>query len=393
MLKKLLLSLILASTVQGKVVTVGTGKQFISVNYAVRGSVPLKEDLYVLVEMPTGSISGSDGVDPAIIGGFNGYKVIIRGFKHIPVATAYVEDESVLDWDGASYQESYVNIKGKEGVEGRTDFHTTLYYAKDHLGSTRMAVTVDNHSPQEINAYYSYGNLRNIQSTSVPIRDKFTGKELDTELGFFYFGARYYNADLGIWISPDPLRQYSSSYTYSGNNPGNIIDHDGRAGFFAAKGGDAKIGTGLSGYGCTGQEGTGYFAGGGNLSMGSFSLSTGFTGPGNGNYTLGASAGLGWTAGLTTANSAEDFAGISRSFGLEAGFLGDLSIQIGYGGKTGDFSLSVSAGVGGGLAATQWNTEKSVGKTTWSSVEAPSRLLNYISNNAADASSVAIKNP
>jgi RHS repeat-associated protein len=34
---------------------------------------------------------------------------------------------------------------------------------------------------------------------------RFTGKEYDAQVGLHYFGARYYSAHLGRWLSPDPL--------------------------------------------------------------------------------------------------------------------------------------------------------------------------------------------
>jgi RHS repeat-associated protein len=38
---------------------------------------------------------------------------------------------------------------------------------------------------------------------------KFTGKELDKETGLYYFGARYYDARVGRWVSADPaLEKY-----------------------------------------------------------------------------------------------------------------------------------------------------------------------------------------
>ncbi|MGM0635085.1 MAG: RHS repeat domain-containing protein [Bacteroidota bacterium] len=60
---------------------------------------------------------------------------------------------------------------------------------------------------------------------------KFTGKELDEETGFYYFGARYYQPKWSIWLSVDPLAEkYSSwsSYNYTMNNPINLIDPDGK---------------------------------------------------------------------------------------------------------------------------------------------------------------------
>ncbi|MBD3346742.1 MAG: hypothetical protein GF401_16930, partial [Chitinivibrionales bacterium] len=42
-----------------------------------------------------------------------------------------------------------------------------------------------------------------------------------------YFGARYYDADIGRWTSVDPVQQYMDSYLYGGNSPINRIDPDG----------------------------------------------------------------------------------------------------------------------------------------------------------------------
>jgi RHS repeat-associated protein len=58
----------------------------------------------------------------------------------------------------------------------------------------------------------------------------FSAKERDLETGYSYFGARYYNATLSIWLSVDPMaheRSWLSPYNYCLHNPLGRIDLDG----------------------------------------------------------------------------------------------------------------------------------------------------------------------
>lgn len=58
----------------------------------------------------------------------------------------------------------------------------------------------------------------------------FAAKERDTETGLSYFGSRYYNSDLSIWLSVDPrAAKYPSlsPYAYCANNPIKLIDPNG----------------------------------------------------------------------------------------------------------------------------------------------------------------------
>ena len=60
---------------------------------------------------------------------------------------------------------------------------------------------------------------------------KFSGKELDDETGYSYFGARYYDPNISIWLSVDPLAdKYPtlSAYVYTANNPIMLVDPNGR---------------------------------------------------------------------------------------------------------------------------------------------------------------------
>ena len=59
----------------------------------------------------------------------------------------------------------------------------------------------------------------------------FTGKERDSETGFSYFGARYYDSDLMTgWLSVDPMADdflYISPYNYCNWNPVKLKDPNG----------------------------------------------------------------------------------------------------------------------------------------------------------------------
>ena len=62
-------------------------------------------------------------------------------------------------------------------------------------------------------------------------RYTFAAKELDDETRYSYFGARYYDSDLSVWLTVDPMaRKYAgvSPYAYSLNNPIVFKDPDGR---------------------------------------------------------------------------------------------------------------------------------------------------------------------
>lgn len=55
----------------------------------------------------------------------------------------------------------------------------------------------------------------------------FNAKEFDEETGLYYYGARYYDPRISLWISTDPKQESYfafSSYVYCGNNPLIYID-------------------------------------------------------------------------------------------------------------------------------------------------------------------------
>ena len=68
-----------------------------------------------------------------------------------------------------------------------------------------------------------------------------TGKERDSETGFSYFGARYYDSDLMTgWLSVDPMADKYPSlspYAYCGWNPVRLVDPDGEDIYYFDKSG------------------------------------------------------------------------------------------------------------------------------------------------------------
>jgi RHS repeat-associated protein len=78
-----------------------------------------------------------------------------------------------------------------------------------------------------INAYFRPSKR---PENTVIFRPKSTGKEKDAETGYHYFGARYYNSDLSLWLSVDPMSDKYPSlspYNYCAWNPMKLVDPDG----------------------------------------------------------------------------------------------------------------------------------------------------------------------
>ncbi|MDD4793222.1 MAG: RHS repeat-associated core domain-containing protein [Firmicutes bacterium] len=56
-----------------------------------------------------------------------------------------------------------------------------------------------------------------------------TGKPFDEGTGLYYFGARYYDPEVGRFTSSDPAKDGLNWYGYADGNPLVFVDPDGRA--------------------------------------------------------------------------------------------------------------------------------------------------------------------
>lgn len=127
---------------------------------------------------------------------------------------------------------------------------TTYYFLTDHLGSVDVVMDEEG-NVVERRDYKPYGaeRLHIEESDEQDEAYGFTGKEIDDETGLHYYGARYYDSEIGRFISIDPLvldeaiktnanlrsvlrnPQKLNAYTYVLNNPLLFIDPFGESEF------------------------------------------------------------------------------------------------------------------------------------------------------------------
>src|SRR5690606_27748080 len=115
----------------------------------------------------------------------------------------------------------------------------------DHLGSSSY-ITDNFGRPSHYYEYLPFGELmtehnqskyyidpyptQNMDSYNNPY--KFNAKEMDKETGMYYYGARYYDPRISIFVCVDPLAEgfpAIGGYVYTLNNPINLVDPTGMA--------------------------------------------------------------------------------------------------------------------------------------------------------------------
>ena len=113
--------------------------------------------------------------------------------------------------------------------------NTSEIYHTDHLGSSTY-LTDNFGRPSHYYETLPFGEMmvEHNQSASVPSgigydnKYKFNGKELDDATGMYYYGARYYDPRISIFVSVDPLaEQTMTPYQYVHNNPIMFTDPTG----------------------------------------------------------------------------------------------------------------------------------------------------------------------
>jgi RHS repeat-associated protein len=104
-------------------------------------------------------------------------------------------------------------------------------YHSDHLGSSSFLTDASGDPTQHLQ-YLPFGEnfIEQRVTTDYYTPYTFSAKERDLETGYSYFGARYYDADISIWLSVDPLADKypsMSAFMYCAGNPVMLVDPDG----------------------------------------------------------------------------------------------------------------------------------------------------------------------
>jgi RHS repeat-associated protein len=66
------------------------------------------------------------------------------------------------------------------------------------------------------------------ENGTVSFKAWFTGKQVDSDTGPYYFNARWYDAELGRFVTEDAARDGTNWYDYCRDNPLKYSDPDGR---------------------------------------------------------------------------------------------------------------------------------------------------------------------
>ncbi len=114
-----------------------------------------------------------------------------------------------------------------------------FFYHPDHLGSSSFITNLEGEVVQHIE-YVPFGEVfieerNNVWNTPY----LFNAKEFDEETGMYYYGARYYEPRLSLWMSTDPLEEeYPNIITYGfcHNNPVVLVDPDGMGDYYNKNG-------------------------------------------------------------------------------------------------------------------------------------------------------------
>lgn len=135
---------------------------------------------------------------------------------------------TVLRSYGWDQQNPYATAPLFQRVDG-----AYYYYHNDHQGTPWRVTNRAGAVVWSASRYGAYGQATVAAGSQIEQPWRFPGQYLDAESGLHYNLRRYYDPEIGRYISEDPLRFASSSnlYAYAENSPQNFIDPTGEVAF------------------------------------------------------------------------------------------------------------------------------------------------------------------
>ncbi len=145
-----------------------------------------------------------------------------------------VTGEVLYEEENREYME-YVYVLGKHfaRVDGDldTDERQTYFYHTDHLGSA-VLVTDEVGNTVWSTEYTPFGRI-GMEEGILNKAAKFTGKDLDEDTGLYYYNARWYDQEIGRFVTEDTYKgditrpQTLNFYNYVLGNPLKYVDPTG----------------------------------------------------------------------------------------------------------------------------------------------------------------------
>ena len=141
--------------------------------------------------------------------------------KGLPLHAHVKQDYCSLFHDGLRIDEK---LRSKNGT-------TVRYFLTDHLGSTEALADATG-AIVSSTSYDSFGN----STSNIATTYRYTGREYDADTGLYYYRNRWYDPEIGRFISEDPIGFAGGDvnlYRYVWNSPYNFTDPYGENPFLA----------------------------------------------------------------------------------------------------------------------------------------------------------------
>ena len=168
-------------------------------------------------------------------------QVIKDNYKFFDVPYNGTDNDNYADGEGfccndGSMEAAIIRTKAQARAVAKSfkdpDNYENLqfFYHPDHLGSSSFITNLEGEVVQHIE-YVPFGEVFIEERNGVwNTPYLFNAKEFDEETGMYYYGARYYEPRLSLWMSTDKYREkypHLSAYCFCENKPVIMLDEKG----------------------------------------------------------------------------------------------------------------------------------------------------------------------